>query len=71
MPRQEAEKKGPDEPVDHCLGRSWGGLGTKVQLLCGANIYPLSFTLSFGQQADSRTFILLLDQHRDGKYLER
>ncbi|ENA29992.1 hypothetical protein HMPREF1487_08246 [Pseudomonas sp. HPB0071] len=57
-------KKGPDEPVDHCLGRSRGGLGTKIHLICDTNGYPLSFTLSPGQQADSRNFIPLLDQVR-------
>ncbi|WP_277052974.1 transposase, partial [Zestomonas thermotolerans] len=28
------EKGGPEEPVDHALGRSRGGLTTKIHMLC-------------------------------------
>nr|WP_237709553.1 IS5 family transposase [Pseudomonas psychrotolerans] len=58
------KKGGPDEPRDHALGRSRGGLGTKLHLLCDAQGFPLTFTLSPGQQADSRHFIPLLEQVR-------
>ena len=44
------EKKGqPEEPDDHALGRSRGGFGTKVHVLCDANGHPLFFTLTPGQ----------------------
>ncbi|WP_425298891.1 transposase [Pseudomonas duriflava] len=36
----------------------------KIHLLCDAHGYPLGFTLSPEQQADSRNFIPLLDQVR-------
>lgn len=53
---------GPDEPLDHALGRSREGLGTKLHLLCDARGFPLTFTVSPGQQADSKHFIPLLEQ---------
>ncbi|SFU96563.1 Transposase DDE domain-containing protein [Halomonas korlensis] len=59
------KKGGPEEPVDHAdhaLGRSRGGLTTKLHLLCDARGLPLSFTLSAGHQADSRHFFELLEQ---------
>lgn len=46
------------------MGRSRGGLGTKLHLLCDARGFPLTFTLSPGQQADSQHFIPLLEQVR-------
>lgn len=55
------KKRGPDKPLDHALGRSHGGLGIKLHLLCDAQGFPLTFTLSPGQQA-SRHFIPLLEQ---------
>ena len=50
-----AGKKGPDEPVDHALGRSRGGLTTKIHMLCDANGVPLRFLLSGGQASVSAT----------------
>lgn len=37
------EKRGPDEPADHALGRSRGGLTTKIHMLCDVNGTPLRF----------------------------
>ncbi|MBE0404104.1 IS5 family transposase, partial [Halomonas sp. 111] len=54
-------KKGAEEPVDHALGRSRGGLTTKIHLVCDSHGWPLAFTLSPGQQADSRHFISTLE----------
>jgi len=43
----------PQEPDDHALGRSRGGLGTKIHLLCDGQGHPLHFDLSAGQVHDS------------------
>ncbi|TDV59178.1 HD domain-containing protein [Pseudomonas sp. LP_7_YM] len=34
------EKRGFEEPQDHALGRSRGGLTTKIHMLCDANGVP-------------------------------
>jgi transposase len=48
-----AEKKSdPDEPADHALGRSRGGWGTKIHILCDAAGTPLHFHLTPGQAHD-------------------
>ena len=47
------QKKDPEEPIDHALGRSRGGFSTKFHLLCDRNGYPLHFHLTPGQQHDS------------------
>ncbi|MEB6589102.1 MULTISPECIES: IS5 family transposase [Pseudomonas] len=57
-----AEKRGPDEPADHALGRSRGGLTTKIHMLCDANGIPLRFLLSGGQASDIRYAQPLLDE---------
>ncbi|CAM3520019.1 hypothetical protein PSFL111601_27850 [Pseudomonas floridensis] len=56
------EKKGPDEPDDHDLGRSRGNLTTKIDMLCGANGTPLRFLLSGGQASDISYAQPLLDE---------
>lgn len=43
-----AGKGWPEEPVDHALGRSRGGLTTNIYMLCDANGVPLRFLLSPG-----------------------
>lgn len=43
----------PNEPEDHALGRSRGGFGTKIHVLCDADGNPLHFELSAGQVHDS------------------
>lgn len=45
-------KRGPDEPLDHALGRSRGGLKTKIHVLCDTNGIPLRFLLSGGQASN-------------------
>ena len=47
------KKADPDEPADHALGRSRGGWGTKIHILCDADGHPLHFELSAGQAHDS------------------
>ncbi|WP_461531413.1 IS5 family transposase [Pseudomonas sp. 210_17 TE3656] len=55
------KKGGGDEPADHALGRSRGGLTTKIHMLCDANGVPLRFLLSGGQASDISYAQPLLD----------
>ncbi|MDR0281274.1 MAG: IS5 family transposase [Paucimonas sp.] len=55
------KKGGFDEPADHALGRSRGGLTTKIHMLCDANGVPLRFLLSGGQASDISYAEPLLD----------
>lgn len=57
-------KKGSEEPLDHALGRSRGGLTTKIHMLCDANGVPLRFLLSPGQASDISNAQALMDQVR-------
>ena len=56
----EGKKCEPDEPEDHALGRSRGGWGTKIHILCDVQGHPLHFHLSGGQAHDSSQLDLLL-----------
>ncbi len=47
-----AGKKGAEEPQDHALGRSRGGLTTRIHMLCDSNGIPLRFLLSGGNASD-------------------
>lgn len=49
------------EPTDHALGRSRGGFGTKLHLLCDGQGMPLSALLLPGQAHESTQFETLLD----------
>lgn len=49
------------EPVDHALGRSRGGFGSKIHILCDSKGLPLHFALSAGQIHDSKVFQEVLD----------
>ncbi len=42
------KKNDAQEPQDHALGRSRGGLSTKIPILCDGNGLPLSFHLTPG-----------------------
>ena len=44
------------EPADHGLGRSRGGLTTKLHLACGQGQKPLSIIITAGQRGDSPQF---------------
>ena len=50
-----------DEPADHALGRSRGGLTTKLHLGCEQGQKPLSIVLTAGQRGDSPQFTVVLD----------
>jgi transposase len=49
------------EPADHGLGRSRGGLTTKLHLACEQGQRPLSIVLTAGQRGDSPQFIPVLE----------
>jgi transposase len=49
------------EPNDHALGRSRGGLSTKLHLACEQGQRPLSMLLTAGQAGDSPQFGPVLD----------
>jgi transposase len=50
-----------DEPADHALGRSRGGLTTKLHLSCEQGQKPLSIVLTAGQRGDSPQFTAVID----------
>jgi hypothetical protein len=53
-----ARKKGPrpGEPDDHALGRSRGGLTTKIHFAADGRCRPLAFRLTAGQAGDAPAF---------------
>ena len=50
-----------NEPQDHALGRSRGGLTTKLHLAVEAGQRPLSIVVTAGQRGDSPQFAAVLD----------
>jgi len=44
------------KPADHGLGRSRGGLSTKIHLSCEQRQKPLSIVITAGQRGDSPQF---------------
>lgn len=55
---------GGDEPSDHALGRSRGGLTTKLHLACEQGRKVLAFVVTGGQRGDSRQFTTVLGRIR-------
>ncbi|MFD8842149.1 MULTISPECIES: IS5 family transposase [Streptomyces] len=53
-----------DEPDDHALGRSGGGLTTKVHLACDGKGRPLALLVTPGQRHDSVCARILLERIR-------
>jgi hypothetical protein len=51
-----SSKNRPQEPADHALGRSRGGFGTKLHLVCCGNGVPIGVTVTAGQAHESRHF---------------
>ncbi|MER6138288.1 IS5 family transposase [Streptomyces sp. NPDC001815] len=49
------------EPDDHALGRSRGGLTTKIHLACEQDQRPLSLLVTAGQRGDSPQFVAVLE----------
>ncbi|WP_430381364.1 transposase [Streptomyces arenae] len=54
----------PDEPDDHALGRSRGGLTTKIHLACDGRGRPLAVMLTAGQRHDGVCARPLLERIR-------
>jgi transposase len=52
------------EPADHGLGRSRGGLTTKLHLACEQGQKPLSLVVTAGQRGDSPQFATVLGRIR-------
>ena len=60
------EKNDPEEPEDHALGRSRGGLSSKIHILCDGQGYPLDVVVTGGQAHDSTaldTLLMQADKH--------
>lgn len=64
-PPRAARGAGPNDkipgPGDHGIGRSRGGLTTKVHALAGAGIHPVALLLPAGQAGDNPRLVPLLD----------
>lgn len=59
------------EPLDHGIGRSRGGLSTKIHQLVDGKGLPLVTMITPGQSGDSPMLIPLLDQLRVGRPVGR
>lgn len=57
-------KKSGDEPADHAIGRSRGGLTTKTHLVADGKGRALAFILTGGQVADTTMLPATLDEIR-------
>jgi transposase len=56
-------QQGQDKPRDHeALGRSRGGLSTKIHLLADARCRPIATVTTAGQRHDSLAFELVMDK---------
>ena len=53
---------GPAEPLDHALGRSRGGCGTKLHLVSDCKSLPLAALLTARQRHESICFEQLMEQ---------
>ena len=54
-------KNPPAEPVDHAIGRSRGGLTSKIHLAVDGRGLPLSLLLTAGQAGDNPQLLPVLD----------
>ncbi|WP_435813806.1 IS5 family transposase [Streptomyces tauricus] len=61
-----ARNKGapPGEPDDHAIGRSRGGLTTKIHLASDGRCRPLAFALTAGQAGDAPAFTAVMARLR-------
>jgi transposase len=53
-----------DEPVDHALGRSRGGFGTKIHPVCDGRGLPMAVTVTAGQRHESTQFEAVMGRVR-------
>ena len=51
-----AKNGGMQEPSDHALGRSRGGFGTKIHLVCDSHGFIVAIHLTAGQTHESKAF---------------
>lgn len=58
-------KNPPPEPADHALGRSRGGLSTKIHTLADQSTATVQIRLTGGQAGDNPQLIPLLDDYRN------
>lgn len=65
-PQREAEKRTPEEPADHVLGRSRGGFSTKVHIVCDNQGHALEVVVSGGQVHESQMLEPLLAKTEAG-----
>lgn len=56
-------KKAADEPDDHAIGRSRGGLTTKIHALTDQREAPVTIRLTAGQAGDNPQLVGLLDDY--------
>ncbi|MFI2318370.1 IS5 family transposase [Streptomyces sp. CB00072] len=69
-PGSPARRRGPSkgapagEPDDHALGRSRGGLTTKIHLAADSRCRPLAFVLTPGQAGDAPAFTQVMARLR-------
>lgn len=54
----------PGEPDDHAIGRSRGGLTTKIHLAADDRCRPLAFHLTAGQAGDTPAFTAIMARLR-------
>jgi putative transposase len=54
----------PDEPIDHAIGRSRGGLTTKIRALTDQHCSPLTGQLSAGPAGDNPMLWPRLEEHQ-------
>jgi transposase len=62
--REPPSGTGAAEPADHGLGRSRGGLSTKIHLACEQRQKPLAVLVTAGQRGDSPQFQAVLETIR-------
>ena len=60
-------KKAADEPDDHAIGRSRGGLTTKIHALTDQREAPVAIRLTAGQAGDNPQLMPLLDDYKDAR----
>lgn len=53
-------QRGGGEPADHALGRSRGGLSTKIHLASDAKARPLAVVVTAGQAGDAPAFTAVM-----------
>ena len=64
MRGRRGQKRGAEEPSDHALGRSRGGLTTKIHLVCDSRGVPLAVAVSAGQRHEVSQFLPVFEASR-------